>query len=113
MLYNTPNQPSKFRAKHWIEINDDLLGAYNTNSQIKFKTSMLKSNFCDYSNAYIHVKRTKTIPNTGPAAAQNHVEKKKIKNCAPFTHCKSEINNRRADNVKDIDMVRPMYDLIK
>ena len=76
MLYNTPNQPSKFRAKHWIEINADLLGAYNTNSQIKFKTSMLKSNFCDYSNAYIHVKRTKTISNTGPAAAQNHVEKK-------------------------------------
>ena len=106
-MYNTPNQPSKFRAKHWIEINGD------TNSQIKFKTSMLKSNLCDYSSAYIHVKRTKTIPNTGPAAAQNHVEKKKIKNCAPFTHCKSEINNRQADNVKDIDMVRPMYDLIK
>ena len=39
--------------------------------------------------------------------------KKKIKNCAPFTHCKCEINNRQADNVKDIDMVRPMYDLIK
>ena len=39
--------------------------------------------------------------------------KKKIKNCAPFTHCKSEINNRQADNVKYIDMVRPMYDLIK
>ena len=41
------------------------------------------------------------------------LKKKKIKNCAPFTHCKSEINNRQADNVKDIDMVRPMYDLIK
>ena len=40
---------------------------------------MLKSNLCDYSSAYIHVKRTKTIPNTGPAAAQNHVEKKKLK----------------------------------
>ena len=38
---------------------------------------MLKSNLCDYSSAYIHVKRTKTIPNIGPAAAQNHVEKKK------------------------------------
>ena len=37
---------------------------------------MLKSNLCDYSSAYIHVKRTKTIPNTGPAAAQNHLEKK-------------------------------------
>ena len=35
---NTPNQPTKFRKKNWVEINDDSLGTYNTNSQIKFKT---------------------------------------------------------------------------
>ena len=39
LLENTPNQRSKFRTKIWIETNDDSLGAYNTNSQIKFKTS--------------------------------------------------------------------------
>ena len=44
LLDNTPNQPSKFRTKNWFEINDDARGTYNTNSQIKFKTSMLKSN---------------------------------------------------------------------
>ena len=44
LLDNTPNQPSKFRTKNWFEINDDARGMYNTNSQIKFKTSMLKSN---------------------------------------------------------------------
>ena len=38
LLGNTPNQPIKFRAKSWAEINDEERGTYNTNSQIKFKT---------------------------------------------------------------------------
>ena len=41
LLDNTPNQPSKFRPKNWVEINDDSRGTYNTNSQIKFKTSIV------------------------------------------------------------------------
>ena len=53
---NTPNQPSKFRTRNWIEINDESRGTYNVNSQIKFKTTMLKSSLCDYSDAYILVK---------------------------------------------------------
>ena len=48
LLDNTPNQPNKFRTKNWVEINDDSRGAYNTNSQIKFKTLMLRSSLCDY-----------------------------------------------------------------
>ena len=63
-----PNQPSKFRAKNWMEINDDLYGTYNTNSQIKFKISMLKSSLYDHSNAYILVNSTITITG-GPADA--------------------------------------------
>ena len=47
------NQPSKFRTRNWVEINDESRGAYNVNSQIKFKTTMLKSSLCDYSDAYI------------------------------------------------------------
>ena len=47
LLDNTPNQPNKFRTKTWIEINDELRGTYNTNSQIKFKTSMLRASLCD------------------------------------------------------------------
>ena len=35
LLDNTPNQPTKFRSKNWVEINDDARGTYNTNSQIK------------------------------------------------------------------------------
>ena len=58
LLDNTPNQPSKSRSKNYIEINNDSCGTYNTNSQIKFKTSMLNSSLCDYSDTYILVKET-------------------------------------------------------
>ena len=61
LLDNTPNQPTKFRTKNWIEINDDARGTYSTNSQIKFKTSMLKSSLCDYRDAYILVHGTNTV----------------------------------------------------
>ena len=44
---------------------------YNTNGQIRFKTSMLKSSLCDYSNAYVLVKGNITVANTGPAAVPN------------------------------------------
>ena len=50
-LDNTPNQPSKFRTKNWVEINDELRGTYNEDSQIRFKTSMLRSSLCDYNDA--------------------------------------------------------------
>ena len=43
LLSNTSNQPSKFRTKNCVEINDESRGTYNTNSHIKFKTTMLKS----------------------------------------------------------------------
>ena len=68
---------------------------YSTNSQIKFKISMLRSSLCDYSDAYIFVKGTITI---APAPAQaanpdNNNREVVFKNCAPFTDCISEINN--------------------
>ena len=55
LLDNKPNQISKFTLKTWVEINDDLRETYNTNSQIKFKTLILKSRLCDYSDSYILV----------------------------------------------------------
>ena len=55
LLENTPNQPSKFRTKNWVVVNDESCGTYNVNSQIKFKNSMLMSCLCDYSDAYILV----------------------------------------------------------
>ena len=64
MLHNTLNQPPKYKTKNLVEINDDSRDLYNTNSQIKFKTSILRSSLCDYSDAYILVKGTITVPNT-------------------------------------------------
>ena len=51
LLQNKPNQPSKFRTKNWVEINDSG-GTYNTTGHIKFKTCMLKWSLRDYSDAY-------------------------------------------------------------
>ena len=112
---NTLNQPSKFRTRNWIEINDESRGAYNVNSQIEFKTTMLKSSLCDYSDAYILVKGTISVNNTAAqgAGANNSNKKVIFKNCAPFTNCISEINNTQIDNAKDIDTVMPMYNLIE
>ena len=53
LLDSTSNQPSKFRTKNWVEINDDIRGAYSHNKQIRFKTAMLRSSLCGYSDAYI------------------------------------------------------------
>ena len=58
MLDITPNQPSKCKTKNWIEINDESTGRYNEDNQIRFKTSMLMSILCDYSDAYILVRGT-------------------------------------------------------
>ena len=60
LLDITSNQASKFRTRKWVEINDDSKGTY-ANSNIKFKSTMLKSNLCDYEDAYILAKGTITI----------------------------------------------------
>ena len=116
LLDNAPNQLSNFRTKNWNEINDLSKGAYNLNSDITFKTTMLKSSLCDYSDAYILAKGRITITGVGAdAAAWQADERDKgviSKNCAPSINCKTEMNNIEIDNVKDTDIVMPMYNLI-
>ena len=63
LLDDTPIQPSKFKTKIWVEINDESRGKYNEDNQIRFKISLLKSSLCDYSDAYILVKGTITVKN--------------------------------------------------
>ena len=86
LLDNASNQPSKFRTKNWVEINDDIRGAYSPNKQIRFKTAMLRSSLCDFSDAYILVKGNVAVNNTaGAGAAANNANEKVIfKNCSPF-----------------------------
>ena len=68
LIDDASNQPSKFRTKNWVEINDESRGTYNVNSQIKFKTAMLKSGLCDHSDAYVLVKGKITITGAGADA---------------------------------------------
>ena len=51
LIDDASNQPSRFRTKNLVEINDESRGTYNANSQIKFKTAILKSSLYDYSDA--------------------------------------------------------------
>ena len=113
LLDDASNQPSKFRTNNWVEINYESRGTYSVNRQINFKTSMLRSSLCDYSDAYIFVKGNISVNKTAvDDAATNNINKKVIfKNCTPLTDCISKINNTQVDNTKDIDIVMPMYNL--
>ena len=117
LIDDASNQPSKFRTKNYVEINNESRGTYNVNSQIKFKTTMLKSSLCDYGDAYILVKGKITITGAGADATARPVDERDkgvaFKNCASFTNCISEINNTQVDNAKDIDVIMPMYNLIE
>ena len=117
LLDKTPNQPSKFRTKSWVEINDNARGRYNSNSQIKFKTSLLNSSLSDYGDAYILFSGTITITREGDNDAAKRADEREkgaiFKTCASFTHCISEINNSQILNAKDLDVVMPMYNLIE
>ena len=114
MLGNTPKQPFKFKTKSWVETIDGSYGECNTGSPIKCKTSLIRSSLCDYNDTYIRVKTTISVPSTGIAAALNNRNKKLIStNCAPFTDCISEINDKEIDHAKVIDVVMPVYNLIE
>ena len=76
LIDDASNQPSKFRTKNWVEINDESRGTYNVNSQIKFKTTMLKSSLCDYSDSYIPVKGKITITAAGHDAAARQADER-------------------------------------
>ena len=114
-LDNTPTEPSNFRTNNWVEINDDARGTYKKNSQIRFKTSLLKSSLCDFSDTYILVNGTMKV--TEAEANDNSKRLDKIrkrvifKNCATSNGCISKINNIQIDNAKNLDVVMLMYNL--
>ena len=113
---NASIQQSKFRTRNWVEINYESRGTYTSND-IKFKTTMLRSNLCDYADVYIIVKGTITIAGAGDDDAAKRLDERNkgviFKNWATFTKCISRMNNTDIDNTQDIDIVMPMYNLIK
>ena len=103
---NESEQLFKFVTREYVEVNS-LLNSYNENKSIRFKTPMLRSNLCDYSDAYILVKGT-------IAVAGNRQNKPLIlKNNAPFISCITRINAELIEDANDLDIVMPMYNLLE
>ena len=96
-INNDITKSSRFRTKNWVEINDDVREMYNTNSQGKFKTVLLKSGRCDYSDAYILVKETIAVAGreavTAEIAADRNDKQIIFKDYAAFIDCIKERNN--------------------
>ena len=111
LLNDESNQSCKFRTRNWVEINDESRGTYTSND-IKFKTAMLRSNLCDYADAYVLVNGTITITGAEDDGAAGRADERDkdvtLKNCASFTKCMSRINNTEIDTARDIDIVMPI-----
>ena len=113
VLGKTHDELPRFVFKKWIEVHDQLCNAedrYKPGKQIRFKTSMLRSDLWDFNDVYIAVKRNTTV-----ADPNNDAFDKKIafKNNAPFVSCISKINNTLIDNAEHLNIVMPMYNLIE
>ena len=117
LLGTTPNEVPIFITKKWTEVHDQSGNAedrYKPSKQIRFKTSMLKSDLCDFSDAYIVVKGTITLTKTdGRRFIDIRNRFLAFKNNVPFTNCISKINNVLIDNAEDLDVVMPMYNLLE
>ena len=61
LIDDASNQPSKFRTKNWVEINDESSGTYSVNSQIKFKTTVLKYSLHIYVITVMHISSLKEL----------------------------------------------------
>ena len=104
----------RFVTKKWIEVYDQSEKSYNVNKEIRIKTPMLRSDLCDFSDAYIVVKGDITLTKTnGRGIIDIRNRFLAFKNNAPFTNCISKINNVLIDNAEDLDIVMPMYNLLE
>ena len=109
----TPDKEPRFITKKWVEVHDQFGNAedkYKLSKQIRFKTSMVRSDLSHFSGAYIVVKATIIVRNPDNNA---YDKKLALKNSAPFVSCISEINNTLIDNAEDFDVVMPMYNLFE
>ena len=114
---NENEQLSKFVTREYVRVNS-LLDTYNENKSIRFKTPMLRSNLCDYSDAYILVKGTITVTAPGVNNNANNIRDKRnrpviLKNNAPFVSCITRINGELIEDSDDLDIVMPMYNLLE
>ena len=97
----------RFVTKKWIEVYDQSEKNYSPNKEIRIKMSMLRSDLCDFSDAYIFVEGTITLGGNNNANKQNKNLAFKIN--APFINCVSKINGIKIDNAEELDVVIRRY----
>ena len=102
---NSDENLPRFITKKWVELYDQSGGTYNVNKEFRIKTSTLRSDLCDFNDAYIVVKEDITLEGDNNANKRN-------KNLA-FINCILKINSVKIDNAEDLDIVMPMYNLLE
>ena len=120
LLLSEDNESEKllrFVTREYVRVNS-LSNTYNENKSIRFKTPMLRSNLCDYSDAYILVKGTITVTAPGANNDANNIRDKRnrpliLKNSGPFVSCITRINGELIEDADDLDIVMPMYNLLE
>ena len=114
---NESEQLSKFVTGEYVKVNS-LSKTYNENKSIRFKTLMLRSKLGNYSDAYISAKDTITVTVPGDNNIGDNIRDKKnrsliLKNNAPLVSCITRINGELIEDADDLDIVMPMYNLLK
>ena len=99
----------RYVTKKWIQVRS-IRKNYSVNKEIRIKTPMLRSDLCDFSNAYIVVKGDIIVTSPNNAKRNKSVT---FKNNAPFINCITKINGIKIDNAEDLDVAMPMYNLLE
>ena len=108
---------SKFITREYVRVNS-LSNTYNKNKSIRFKTPMLRSNLCDYSDVCILVKGTITVTAPGANNNANNIRDKRNKpliltHNAPFVSSITRINGKLIEDADNLDIVMSMYNLLE
>ena len=106
---NSDENLPRFITKKWVEVYDQFEKNYSPNKEIRTKTSMRRSDLCDYSDTYILVNITLEGDNNANKQNKNLT----FKNTAPFINCISKINGVKIDNAEDLDVAMPLYNLFE
>ena len=114
---NESEKLSKFITREYVRVNS-LSNTYHENKSIRFKTPILRSNLCDYSDGYILVKGTITVTAPGVNNNANNIRDKRnrpviLKNNAPFVSCITRIKGELIEDADDLDIVMSMYNLLE
>ena len=110
LLGSQSEKLSKFVTREHVRVNS-LSNTYNENRSIRFKTPTLRSDLCNYTDAYILINGTIEVEGANPRDRQNRPVI--LKNNAPFISCITKINGELIEDAEDLDIVMPIYNLLE